>query len=165
MSRHTIVATDPRYEVVCGWDNPLATFFAQVWDVAVPPGTADEEACVLWVGLTRRVETVAALPAALADYVTLPAALVAQREAERAQADPHRRRPRRLVRRREALAPQGPRPAGRRAERRGHIPLAAEPAEPPHDSARAVTTAQHAPCVVTAPRWPGKSRHNKRIDT
>ena len=131
MSRYTIPTSDPRYEVVCGWDNPMGMLFGQVWDVTVPPGTEDDEACVLWVGLTKRVETVAALQAALAAYVTLPAALVAQLEAERATAGPRFAGPRRQVPRREALAPTGP------------PPLGAEPAEPPHHSG-AVTTARSA---------------------
>ncbi len=32
MSRYRIPAQDPRLTVIVGWDNPLATFFAQVFE-------------------------------------------------------------------------------------------------------------------------------------
>ena len=161
MSQYAISATDPRYDVVCGWDPPLQTLWAQVWDTTVPPGTEADAACLLWVGLTKRVETVAALQTALAAYVTLPAALVAQLEKERAQAGSRLVRPRRPVPRREALALEGPPPTGRAAA----TPAGGGACGAATHSARAVTTARDAPCVVTAPRRPGKSRQNKGMYT
>ena len=32
MSRYTFNGGEPRHKVVVGWDNPLETFFLQVWD-------------------------------------------------------------------------------------------------------------------------------------
>jgi hypothetical protein len=35
MSRYSIPAQDPDLTVIVGWDNPLVTFFAQVFDPSV----------------------------------------------------------------------------------------------------------------------------------
>ena len=47
MSRYPFPAQDPCFTVVVGWDNPLATFFAQVFDPSIDD---DDEAYVLWIG-------------------------------------------------------------------------------------------------------------------
>ena len=47
MSRYSIPAQQPGLTVVVGWDNPLITFFAQVFDPSIKD---DEEACLLWIG-------------------------------------------------------------------------------------------------------------------
>ena len=164
MSCSTMDAMDAHYEVVCGWYTPAGTSFGQVWETTVPPGTEDDEACLLGVGLTKRVATVAALQEALAAYGTLPKALVAPLEADREEAGPRLVQRRRQGPRRAALAPAGPPPLG--AERSGA-------ATPPGDgacgaathSARAVTTARSARYVVTAPDQLRKYRKNKRIYT
>jgi hypothetical protein len=71
MSRYSILAQDPRWIVIVGWDNPLQTFFAQVFDPSIEE---DEEADLLWVGTAlQAIPTVAALPAQLADWATIPA--------------------------------------------------------------------------------------------
>ena len=50
--------------MVVGWDNPLATFFAQVCDPSIED---EDEACVLWLGTAPQVmPTVATLQAQLA---------------------------------------------------------------------------------------------------
>lgn len=49
MSRHELPAADG-FEVVVGWDPPLGTFFAQVWDRRVDED--DPAAEVLWIGCT-----------------------------------------------------------------------------------------------------------------
>ena len=51
MRRHTIPARDPNLTIVVGWDNPLATYFAQV---ARPedPDREDDDPILLWVGAT-----------------------------------------------------------------------------------------------------------------
>jgi hypothetical protein len=60
--------------VTVGWDNPLATFFAQVFDPSIEE---DAEACLLWIGTApEAIPTVAALQAQLADWATLPADIV-----------------------------------------------------------------------------------------
>ena len=74
MSRYRIPAHHPRYTVVVGWDNPLVTFFAQVFDPAIEE---DDEADLLWIGTTpEAIPTVAVLQAQLADWATIPADIV-----------------------------------------------------------------------------------------
>ena len=46
MSRYKFKGRDPRHTIVIGWDNPLETFFAQVWDGE--PG--DDYGVELWIG-------------------------------------------------------------------------------------------------------------------
>ena len=74
MSRYRIPAQDPALTVIVGWDNPLVTFFAQAFD----PSIEDEaEADRLWIGTAlREIPTVAALQAQLADWATIPPAIV-----------------------------------------------------------------------------------------
>jgi hypothetical protein len=75
MSRYSISAQDPRFTAVVGWDNPLATFFAQIFDPSIED---DDEAYVLWIGTApHAISTVAALQAQLAGWATIPAAIAA----------------------------------------------------------------------------------------
>ena len=86
MSRYTIPAQDPRYEVIVGWDPPMQTYFGQVFLITTEE---DDTACVLWVGLeVQALTTVAALQDALQAYATLPAAVVAQLEHDQASTSP-----------------------------------------------------------------------------
>jgi len=63
MSRHTLAALHPQHTCVVGYDPPLGTFFAQLWDQSIP---AAEEQLVLWVGTTlEEIPTVQALASAL----------------------------------------------------------------------------------------------------
>src|SRR6266849_4677491 len=63
MSRHTIAALHSQHTCVVGYDPPLGTFFAQLWDQSIP---AAEEQVVLWVGTTlEEIPTVQALATAL----------------------------------------------------------------------------------------------------
>ena len=71
MSRHLIAALQPQYTCVVGYDPPLGTFFAQVWDQTLP---ATEEQVVLWVGTTlHEIPTVQALATDLRKYAVIPA--------------------------------------------------------------------------------------------
>jgi hypothetical protein len=57
--------------VIVGWDNPLVTFFAQVFDPSIEE---DEEADLLWIGTAlQEIPTVAALQAQLAGWAMIPA--------------------------------------------------------------------------------------------
>ena len=86
MSRYHFPAHDPRFTVVVGWDNPLATFFAQVFDPSIDD---EDDAYVLWLGTApQAISTVAALQAQLASCATIPAALVAQLTREQQAATP-----------------------------------------------------------------------------
>jgi hypothetical protein len=70
MSRYSVPAQDPDLIVIVGWDNLLATFFAQVFDPSIEE---DAEACLLWIGTApEAIPTVAALQAQLVDWATMP---------------------------------------------------------------------------------------------
>ena len=74
MSRYRIPAQDPALTVIVGWDNPLVTFFAQVFDPSIEE---DAEADLLWIGTAlQELPTVAALQAQLAGWATIPPAIV-----------------------------------------------------------------------------------------
>jgi hypothetical protein len=60
--------------VIVGWDNPLVTFFAQVFDLSIED---DVEGCLLWIGTAfQEIPTVAALQARLAGWATIPPDIV-----------------------------------------------------------------------------------------
>ena len=77
MSRHDLDPLDPVHEVVAGWDPPLHTFFAQVFDTA-----ADERSSayvVLWIGTRfHKVPDPATVIAAVAPFAAVPAGLLDQ---------------------------------------------------------------------------------------
>jgi hypothetical protein len=57
-----------------GWDNPLTTFFAQVFEPSIED---EDEADILWLGtMPEAIPTVAALQAQLAGWATIPADIV-----------------------------------------------------------------------------------------
>lgn len=72
MSRYTIAGKKPFYKVVVGWDNPLETFFAIVYD------TREEDPCaehriVIWEGTElRQILSVDALVDLLRPYAEMP---------------------------------------------------------------------------------------------
>jgi hypothetical protein len=71
MSRYSIPAQELGLTAIVGWDNPLSTLFAHVFDPAIEDGT---EACLLWIGTApQEIPTVAALQAQLAGWATIPA--------------------------------------------------------------------------------------------
>jgi hypothetical protein len=66
LARSLSSAQDPALTVLVGWDNPLVTFFAQVFNPSIKE---DEEACLLWIGTApEAIPTVAALQAQLAGW-------------------------------------------------------------------------------------------------
>jgi len=86
MSRYRIPAQDPALTVIVGWDNPLATFFAEVVDPSIEE---DEEAYLLWIGTAlQAIPTVAALQAQLAGWATLPPVIVAHLSRDQQAATP-----------------------------------------------------------------------------
>ncbi len=86
MSRYHFPAQDPRFMAVVGWDNPLATFFAQVFNPLIDD---DDEAYVLWIGAApQAIPTVAALQAQLVGWATLPPAIVDRLIREQQAASP-----------------------------------------------------------------------------
>ena len=74
MSRYSIPTQDPDLTVIVGWDNPLLTFFAQVFNASIAD---DDEACVLWIGTApQAISTVAALQAQLTGWAAIPPDIV-----------------------------------------------------------------------------------------
>jgi hypothetical protein len=74
MSRHTITADN--LEAVLGWDPPLNTFFAQVWDRACDED--DPAAELLWIGCTPgEIRDPQRVCDAVTAWVKVPAGLVA----------------------------------------------------------------------------------------
>ena len=70
LSRSSIPALQPGLTVTVGWDNPLTTFFAQVFDPSIEE---DVDACLLWIGTApEAIPTVAALQAQLVGWATIP---------------------------------------------------------------------------------------------
>ena len=83
MSRYKIPADDPCYDVIVGWDDPLETYFAHIFDPTVAED--NDAACVLWEGAAlRALPTVDALQASLRAYSTIPPAVRAQLHQDRA---------------------------------------------------------------------------------
>jgi hypothetical protein len=73
MSRYHVPTPDPRRTAVIGWDNPLITFFAQIFNASIED---DDDACVLWIGTApEAIPTVAALQAQLAGWAAIPPAI------------------------------------------------------------------------------------------
>jgi hypothetical protein len=86
MSRYSIPTQDPRLTVIVGWDNPLATFFSQVFDPSIED---DDEAELLWIGTApEAIPTVAALQAQLAGWAIIPADIVDRLIRDRQAATP-----------------------------------------------------------------------------
>ena len=74
MSRYHFPTPDPRFTAVVGWDNPLTTFFAQIFNASIED---NDEACVLWIGTAPgAIPTVAALQAQLTGWATIPPAIL-----------------------------------------------------------------------------------------
>jgi hypothetical protein len=69
--------------VIIGWDDPLETYFATVFDTTVDED--NDAACVLWEGAAlRALSTVDALQASLRAYATIPPPVRAQLHQDRA---------------------------------------------------------------------------------
>jgi hypothetical protein len=76
MSCYSLPAQQSGLTVIVGWDNPLTTFFAQVFDPSIEE---DAEACLLWIGTAPgAIPTVAALQAQLAGWAAIPPDIVAR---------------------------------------------------------------------------------------
>ena len=74
MSRYSLPAQQPGLTVTVGWDHPLCTLFAQVFDPSIED---DEAACLLWIGTAPgAILTVVALQAPLAGWAIIPPAIL-----------------------------------------------------------------------------------------
>jgi hypothetical protein len=87
MSRYQIPAQDPRFDVVVGWDSPLATFFCQVFDTTTDAD--DDTSCVFWEGSeVQSIPTLDALHAHIRPFATIPEATCAQLRRDQEHATP-----------------------------------------------------------------------------
>jgi hypothetical protein len=75
MSRYNLEGNLPGLRIVVGWDNPLETYFAQVWSGPEPK----EGSLQLWTGTMRsQLTTVESLVTQVAPYGDIPPAVLAQ---------------------------------------------------------------------------------------
>ena len=86
MSRYHVPAHEARYDIHVGWDDPLETYFVQIFNTT----TADDAAaCMLWEGGGfQALPTVEAVQRALQPYATLPPAICTRLRHDRAHATP-----------------------------------------------------------------------------
>ena len=81
MSRFRLNGKNPEHEIIVGWDPPLQTFFAQVWDRSkfISGDWDDDEPALLWEGChLRAVQTVDALEKMLKPFADLPPEVAAE---------------------------------------------------------------------------------------
>lgn len=72
-----------RWEVVVGWDRPMATYFAQVHDL---DSKSEEEGLVLWVGTqVGEIKTPEAFKELLKDYADISDPIMEALRFDRAQ--------------------------------------------------------------------------------
>ena len=82
MSRYTIPAFDPNFQIVIGWDRPMRTFFAQVLDATKQPG--DEGFARVWAGGTfDEIQSPEALRPLIAAYGDITDEMLAVLRADR----------------------------------------------------------------------------------
>jgi len=75
MSRYTFTGSQPHLRIVVGWDRPLQTYFAQVWD----GGKLEQGNLLLWAGAgAEPVPTVEDLAELLAPFGAIPADVASQ---------------------------------------------------------------------------------------
>jgi hypothetical protein len=86
MSRYSLPAQQPGLTVTVGWDHPLCTLFAHVFDPSIEE---DADACLLWIGTAPgAIPTVAALQTQRAGWATIPPDIVARRTRDQHAATP-----------------------------------------------------------------------------
>lgn len=74
MSRHEFTGNRPNLQIVVGWDRPLDTYFAQVWD----GGELEEGNLLLWLGADLERVEIDDLAAELAPFGGIPAQVLDQ---------------------------------------------------------------------------------------
>jgi hypothetical protein len=81
--------TTPQHTIILGWDDPLQTFFAQVW-----PGHSEEgwEEPEHWVGCNlEEVPTIVALADQLKPFAEIPAEIADSLRRDHSDRDPSAR--------------------------------------------------------------------------
>jgi len=83
MSRYQIPAIHRNHEAFVGWDAPMTTFFAQVFDRNVKDR---DEQLLLWMGDDdRAIPTLQHLQDAIADFATIPTNIIEKLQADNDQ--------------------------------------------------------------------------------
>ena len=78
-TRYRVQGRKLSVQVIVGWDRPMSTFFAQVWDVPEASSHHEEGNLLLWLGTSfREVDEVDDLAEAVEPFVTLPEALISK---------------------------------------------------------------------------------------
>jgi hypothetical protein len=86
MSRYRIPAHEEHYDIHVGWDDPLETYFVQIFTTTTDD---DDAGCILWEGHGfQALPTVEAFQRALQPYATLPPAIRTQLCHDRAHTTP-----------------------------------------------------------------------------
>ena len=84
MSRYDLPGREPRFRLVVGWDRPLWTFFAQVWERRPAPNGAEEEVICCWVGCAPGEVTAADyLADAVREFCDIPDDVLEQLETDK----------------------------------------------------------------------------------
>lgn len=89
MSRYKFVGNEKRHRLVVGWDQPLASFFAQVEDLAFESqgatidedaviGDTPEEGLLVWVGADQPIHDLEQIVKAVETYGTIPQEILVQ---------------------------------------------------------------------------------------
>jgi hypothetical protein len=72
-TRYRVLGRKPSVRVIVGWDRPMSTFFAQVWDVPESARHHEEGKLLLWLGTSfHEAETIDELAETLRPFVPLP---------------------------------------------------------------------------------------------
>ncbi len=70
MSRHIVQARDKKYEIVLGWDSPLNTYFAQVYDRSIED---EDDQLILWeAGTPKPIHDLEQLTRIVWKYAVVP---------------------------------------------------------------------------------------------
>jgi len=86
-TRFRLKGRKPSVTVIVGWDRPMTTFFAQVWDAPGEDSHYEDGNLLLWLGTSfSEVRKVDDLTAAVEPFVTLPAELTAKLSTVKAKA-------------------------------------------------------------------------------
>lgn len=68
MSQYRITCLTPAHTCIVGWDNPLQSFFAQVYEVAKEDTDSPP---MLWVGAGEKINSVNDLQIAISEYAQI----------------------------------------------------------------------------------------------
>jgi|SRR5215216_5070350 hypothetical protein len=81
--RYQQASHDSKYLTIYGYDNPLETFYLQVYETAAERVTESEGRLIAWLGtLTGELPTIETLIQAAAHYVVIPQPIIKKLETD-----------------------------------------------------------------------------------